>query len=75
MNDNFFGGSYGGDDARLQPGSRLECKICWYVYDPVLGDAYWQVPAGTPFAELPPHWSCPNCDGSKRDFLLLEQTS
>ena len=46
---------------QIAPGTRLECKICWYVYDPAQGDPVWQVPPGTPFTELPPHWTCPNC--------------
>lgn len=71
--DSFFAGSYGGDNKKLLDNSKLECKICWYVYDPQIGDEYWQVPAGTSFSQLPPHWSCPNCDGNKNDFLLVEE--
>lgn len=66
-----FEGSYLGDRSVLQPGSRLECKICWWVYDPAEGDSQWQIPPGTPFAELPTHWRCPNCDGDAEQFLLL----
>lgn len=69
--EHFFSGSYGGDDSRLQDDDVLECKICWYVYDPVAGDPYWQVPPGTPFAALPDHWTCPNCDGAKADFMVV----
>jgi rubredoxin len=50
---------------------RLECRICWHVYDPAEGDPVWQVPAGTPFDALPPHWSCPNCAATKDQFLVL----
>ncbi len=71
--DSFFAGSYGGDNSKLADDSKLECKICWYVYDPSIGDAYWQVPAGTPFSRLPPQWSCPNCDSSKDGFLMVEE--
>ncbi|MEI2624691.1 MAG: rubredoxin [Giesbergeria sp.] len=28
--------------------ARLECKICWWVYDPAEGDPVWQIPPGTP---------------------------
>lgn len=69
---NFFRGSYGGDNGRIGTDARLECKICWYVYDPQAGDSYWQIPPGTPFAQLPEHWSCPNCDGRKNDFMVLD---
>ena len=66
-----FEGSYLGNAAALAEGTRLECKICWWVYDPVLGDEVWQVPPGTPFAELPPHWRCPQCDGDAEQFMVL----
>lgn len=71
MNDSFFAGSYGGDNAKTGPMSRLECRICWHVYDPAEGDDYWQIPPGTPFAELPANWSCPTCDGSKQGFMVV----
>ena len=53
-------------------GTRYECKICWHVYDPVEGDSLvWQIPPGTPFADLPPHWTCPNCSATRDQFLVL----
>jgi rubredoxin len=58
--------------AALGPSTRLECKICWSVYDPTAGDVVWQVPPGTPFTELPAHWTCPNCSAQKQDFLVLD---
>ncbi len=73
MSESFFAGSYGGDAAKLRPDSKLECKICWHVYDPAEGDDYWQVPAGTPFTKLPAHWTCPNCDGARQDFMVIEE--
>lgn len=57
--------------ANLSPAARLECKICWHVYDPALGDAAWQIAAGTPFSALPEYWSCPECGSKKQDFLVL----
>jgi rubredoxin len=72
VSPSFFSGTYGGDDSKLRRDTRLECKICWYVYDPAAGDNFWQVPAGTPFSELPAHWTCPNCDGAKNDFMVVE---
>ena len=67
-----FEGSYLGDESRLAPDTKLECKICWYVYDPNLGDEVSQIPAGTPFAELPEYWRCPECDGDKIQFMVVE---
>lgn len=66
-----FEGSFGGDAARITDATRLECKICWYVYDPAEGDSVWQVPPGTPFTALPGHWKCPVCDGTRGQFMAL----
>ncbi len=68
----FFAGSYGGDNTRIGDDTRLECKICWYVYDPAGGDEAQQIPSGTPFSVLPEDWSCPVCAGPKADFLVIE---
>jgi rubredoxin len=57
---------------RTGPRTRFECRVCWTVYDPELGDDAWQIPPGTPFADLPPYWTCPNCSCVKQDFLALE---
>ena len=67
-----FEGSYLGDASRLSPDARLECKICWHVYVPAAGDPVWQIAPGTPFAELPPHWRCPNCDGAREQFMVVD---
>jgi rubredoxin len=66
-----FEGSYLGDDSRLNPDSVMECKICWYVYDPKEGDDYWQIAPNTAFTELPDHWRCPQCDGERKQFMQV----
>ena len=38
--------------ARAGRETRLECRICWYIYDPAEGDPVEQIQPGTPFAEL-----------------------
>jgi rubredoxin len=60
-----------GDRRDVPAQARMECKICWHVYDPVQGDPVWQVPPGTAFAALPAHWTCPNCAASKDGFLVI----
>lgn len=61
------------DRSQVPPDARLECKICWWVYDPAEGDAVWQIPPGTAFADLPGHWRCPQCDAEASKFLLLTE--
>nr|WP_252997336.1 MULTISPECIES: rubredoxin [Methyloversatilis] len=52
--------------------AKLECKICWWVYDPQQGDPVWQIAPGTAFADLPPHWRCPQCDGDADQFMVID---
>lgn len=52
------------------PGKR-ECGVCWYVYDPAVGDPVWQVAPGMPFDALPAHWTCPNCAAEQSKFLVM----
>lgn len=66
-----FEGSYLGDRSRIGADARMECKICWHVYDPAVGDAQGQIAPGTPFADLPPHWCCPQCEGAADQFMQL----
>ena len=53
--------------------ARFECRICWTVYDPAEGDAVRQIEPGTPFAELPEDWCCPNCEAPRVQFLLIDE--
>ena len=66
-----FEDSYGGDGSKIADDTRLECGICWWVYDPALGDDFAQVAPGTPFRLLPDTWVCPNCAAVKSKFLVL----
>jgi rubredoxin len=50
---------------------KYKCLMCGYVYDPVLGDPDSGVAAGTPFAELPNDWICPECAVGKDEFKVL----
>jgi [NiFe] hydrogenase assembly HybE family chaperone len=68
---NIFEGSYLGDASKIADDTKLECGICWHVYDPAEGDDYWQIEAGTPFAKLPEHWRCPVCDAEKEKFMVI----
>lgn len=50
---------------------RMECGVCWSVYDPAAGDPVWQIPAGTPFSALPEDWRCPHCDAPRSRFMRI----
>ena len=51
----------------------LECGVCWWVYDPELGDEVWDIPPKTAFNALPSHWRCPSCDADKSKFMLVTE--
>ena len=59
--------------ARVGADTRLECRICWYVYDPAEGDEFEQIPPGTAFNDLPAHWRCPQCDAEQDKFLPIDE--
>ena len=53
------------------PDARMECGVCWTVYDPAQGDPVAQIAGGTSFADLPDDWRCPICDAPRERFLAL----
>ena len=61
-----------GIEGRLRDDTRLECRICWHVYDPSDGDEIAQIPAGTPFTKLPDDWCCPECESTKEMYLPID---
>ena len=63
----------GASTARVGADTRLECRICWYVYDPAEGDEFEQIPPGTSFTDLPAHWRCPQCDAEQDKFLPIDE--
>jgi rubredoxin len=57
------------DDGERGGDPRMECRICWYIYDPAAGDSVGEVPPGSAFDGLPDAWRCPRCDSDKSYFL------
>ena len=52
------------------------CPGCDYVYDVVTGDEREGFAAGTPWAEIPVSWCCPDCGvREKVDFVPVEPTA
>ena len=60
-----------GPPRAMRPDDRMECGVCWHVYDPAEGDRVWQVAPDTAFSDLPEDWRCPNCDAPRDRFLRL----
>ena len=56
-------------ERELAHDAKLECRICWHVYDPAEGDPVYQVEPGTPFRSLPDFWRCPECDSEPGSFV------
>lgn len=53
--------------------SRFHCPVCDYTYDEEQGDPREGFPAGTPFADVPDDWNCPDCGvRDKVDFVKEE---
>ena len=60
-----------GKKPNVEDDAKMECGVCWHVYDPAEGDSVWQIPPGTPFSALPEDWRCPNCDAAQERFMRL----
>ncbi len=52
--------------------AKYECTVCFYIYNPELGDLIGDIKPGTPFEELPNDWVCPVCGAAKSKFERIE---
>ena len=59
-------------NAKSKDWRKYQCGICGQIYDPELGDPDTGIAPGTPFADLPDDWRCPDCGASKTDFDPLD---
>ena len=55
--------------------AKWECIVCGWVYDEAKGDPESGVPAGTPWAQVPDDWLCPDCGVGKEDFSLIPEAA
>ena len=54
--------------------SQFICPNCEYVYDEAVGDPHEGWPAGTPFGDIDPAWTCPDCGVREQvDFIPIEE--
>ena len=49
------------------------CESCGFIYEPEEGDPDGDIPAGTPFEQIPDDWYCPVCGARKVDFSPFEE--
>lgn len=48
--------------------AKFECTVCGWTYDPEEGDPENGIQPGTPFADLPDDFVCPECGAGKEEF-------
>ncbi|CCB63683.1 MULTISPECIES: [NiFe]-hydrogenase assembly chaperone HybE [unclassified Hyphomicrobium] len=75
MSGERFEGSFKGNGSNIASDTILECKICWYTYDPAVGDEVRQIRPGMPFTALPADWRCPQCDGGREGFMVVSSSA
>ena len=51
----------------------MQCKVCWYVYDPGEGCETFDIEPGTAFNDLPDYFTCPHCGSDKAMFIPFYQ--
>ena len=61
---------YGSANAKDLGGSML-CTVCQWVYDPAQGEPNQQVAPGTPWADVPNAFLCPECGLGKEVFEII----
>lgn len=47
------------------------CLICGWIYDEAAGDPEHGIAPGTPWADVPMNWTCPECGARKEDFEMV----
>lgn len=48
------------------------CLICGWIYDEMQGAPDHGIAAGTPWAQVPMNWTCPECGARKEDFEMVQ---
>jgi len=48
------------------------CLICGFIYDEAAGLPEEGIAPGTRWEDIPPNWTCPECQARKEDFELIE---
>lgn len=48
------------------------CLICGFIYDEAAGLPEEGIAPGTRWEDIPPNWTCPECEARKEDFEMVE---
>ena len=48
------------------------CRNCGFIYDEETGRPEDGIAPGTVWEDVPPNWTCPDCDARKEDFEMVE---
>jgi rubredoxin len=48
------------------------CIVCGFVYNEEAGRPEDGIAPGTPWADVPDDWACPDCGVAKADFEAVE---
>lgn len=48
-----------------------QCLVCGFLYDESAGLPDEGILPGTPWADVPADWKCPDCSMSKADFEMV----
>lgn len=48
------------------------CMICGWVYNEAEGRPEDGIPPGTAWSDVPEDWTCPDCNVTKSDFVMVE---
>jgi rubredoxin len=51
---------------------KISCIVCNFVYHETTTQAPNYATTATPWAELPPSWTCPQCGVYKADFEIVQ---
>lgn len=49
-----------------------QCIVCGFIYDEAAGIPEDGIKPGTPLADIPNDWACPDCGVSKAEFEMIE---
>lgn len=61
------------ETAPVDLGPRMQCSVCQWIYDPLLGEPNQDIQPNTPWTEVPDSFLCPGCSLGKDVFDAIVQ--